>query len=153
MPEQLNFALYPPTHFSGKVWEKMWEEETLVLDLYVATSMPTLSDICRSPSDVYFRPETEFMGFKYRVKIDENRCHEPLVIKAGNVIDILKTNMQYSRYVIDLCQMIRDGRAYFPVHYREYYGQGFTNASDPCHPSFILDIPKSFSHSLVALHL
>jgi len=49
--------------------------------------------------------------------------------------------------------MIRDGRAYFPVHYREYYGQGFTNASDPRHPSFILDIPESFCHSLVALHL
>ena len=52
--ERLNFALYPPTRFSGKVWEKMWEEGMLVLDLYIATSMPTLSDICRSPSDVYF---------------------------------------------------------------------------------------------------
>jgi len=153
MQERLNFALYPPTRFSGKVWEKMWEEGTLVLDLYVATTEPTLSDICRSPSDIYFRPETEFTGFEYRVKIDEDRCHKPLVIKAGNVIDILKTNTQYSRYIIDLCQMIRDGRAYFPVHYREYYGQGFTNASDPRHPSFILDIPESFCHSLVALHL
>jgi len=152
-PERLNFALYPPTRFSRKVWEKMWEKGMLVLDLYVATTEPTLSDICRSPSDVYFRPETEFTGFKYRVKIDEDRCHKPLVIKAGNVVDILKTNTQYSRYIIDLCQMIRDGRAYFPVHYREYYGQGFTNASDPRHPSFILDIPESFCHSLVALHL
>ena len=151
--ERLNFALYPPTRFSGKVWEKMWEEGTLVLDLYVATTEPTLSDICRSPSDIYFRPETEFTGFEYRVKIDEDRCHKPLVVKAGNVIDILKTNTQYSRYIIDLCQMIRDGRAYFPVHYREYYGQGFTNASDPRHPSFILDIPESFCQSLVALHL
>ena len=134
-------------------FQQMWEEGTLVLDLYVATTEPTLSDICRSPSDIYFRPETEFTGFEYRVKIDEDRCHKPLDIKAGNVIDILKTNTQYSRYIIDLCQMIRDGRAYFPVHYREYYGQGFTNASDPRHPSFILDIPKSFCHSLVAHHL
>jgi len=98
-------------------------------------------------------PNTKFMGFEYRVKIDEDWCHKPLVIKAGNVVDILKTNMQYSCYVIDLCQMIRDGRAYFPVHYREYYGQGFTNASDPCHPSFILNIPELFCHSLVVLHL
>ena len=137
MPEQLNFALYPSTRFSEKVWKKMWEEETLVLDLYIATTMPTLSNICCSPSDVYFRPETEFTGFEYRVKKDKTQCHEPLVIKAGNVVDILRTNMQYSRYVIDLCQMIRDGCAYFPVHYCEYYGQGFINASDPRHPSFI----------------
>jgi len=31
-PEQLNFALYPPTRFSEKVWEKMWEEGTLVFN-------------------------------------------------------------------------------------------------------------------------
>jgi len=52
--EQLNFALYPPTRFSGKVWEKMWEEGMLILDLYVTTTEPTLSDICCSPSDIYF---------------------------------------------------------------------------------------------------
>ena len=38
----------------------------------------------------------EFTGFEYCVKIDETRCHEPLVIKAGNVVDILKTNTQHS---------------------------------------------------------
>ena len=59
-PERLNFALYPPMRFSGKVWEKMWEEGTLILNLYVATTKLTLSNICRLPSDVYFRPETEF---------------------------------------------------------------------------------------------
>jgi len=151
--EQLNFTLYPPTHFSGRVWEKMWEEGTLVLDLYVATTMPTLSDICHSPSDVYFQPETEFTGFEYHMKIDETWCHEPLVIKAGRVMDILKTNMQHSHYIIDLCQMIRNRHAYFPVHYCKYYGQGFTNALDPHHLSFILNIPKSFCHSLVVLRL
>jgi len=91
-PERLNFTLYPSTCFSGKIWEKMWEKGTLILNLYVAT-MPTLSDICHSPSNVYFWPEMEFTGFKYCVKIDETWCHEPLVIKAGNVIDILKTHL------------------------------------------------------------
>ena len=58
--------------------------------------MLTLSDICCSPSDIYFQSEMEFTGFEYCVKIDETQCHEPLVIKAGNVVDILKTNMQHS---------------------------------------------------------
>ena len=152
-PEQLNFALYPPVRFPEKTWENMWEGGTLVLDLFVTATVPTLSDICRSPSDTYFQHETEFTGFDYRVQIDESRCHEPLVIKTGDIVNILNTNTQQSRYVVDLCQMIRDGRAYLPVHYRNYYGQGFTKASDPRHPSFILDIPTSFCHSLVALHL
>jgi hypothetical protein len=152
-PEQLNFALYPPMRFPDKTWEMIWQEGTLVLDLYITTAVPTLSDLCRSPSDIYFQQEMEFTGFDYRVRIDETRCHEPLTIKAGNVVDILKTNTRHGRYIIDSCQMIRDGRAYLPVHYREYYGQGFTNASDPRHPSFILDIPESFCHSLVALRL
>ena len=152
-PEQMNFALYPPTHFSGKTWEKIWQEGTLVLDLYVATVAPTLSDILRAPSDIYFRPEMEFTGFDYRVKIDENRCHEPLIVKAGDSVDILRTNMQHSRYIVDSCQLIRGGRAYLPVHYCDYYGQGFTNTLDSRHPSFILDVPESFRHSPVALRL
>jgi len=93
------------------------------------------------------------MGFEYCMKIDETWCHEPLVIKASNVIDILKTNTQYSHYVIDLCLMIRDGCTYFPVHYCGYYRQGFTNASNPRYSSFILNIPKLFCHSLVVLPL
>jgi len=119
--------------------------------------MPTLSNIRRSPSDVYLRPETSSRDSNIVWTSAKKPLipilYEPLVIKAGNVMDILKTNMQYSRYVINLCQMIHDGCAYFPVHYREYYRQGFTNTSDPRHPSFILNIPKSFCHSLVALHL
>ncbi len=152
-PEQLNFALYPPMCFHNNIWEMMWQGGSLVLNLYVATPMPTLSDLCHSPSDIYFQPEMEFTGFDYRIKIDKSRCPEPLVIKSGDIVNILNTNMQHGRYIVDLCQMIRNGRAYFPVHYREYYGQGFTNASDPRHPSFILDIPESFCHSLVALRL
>jgi len=153
-PEQLNFALYPPTRFPEKTWEKMWGEGTLVLDLFVTATAPTLSDICHSPSDTYFQHETtEFTRFDYCVQIDENWCHKPLVIKTGDIVNIFNTNTQQSRYVVDLCQMIRDGRAYLPVHYCDYYGQGFTKSEDPCHPSFILDIPTSFCHSLVAVHL
>jgi len=95
-PEQMNFALYPPTHFSGKTWEKIWQEGTLVLDLYVATVTLTLSDILRAPSDIYFCSEMEFTRFDYQVKTDENRCHKLLIIKAGNSVDILRTNTQHS---------------------------------------------------------
>ena len=151
--EQLNFALYPPTSFPEEHWEEMWQKGTLILDLHIATTIPTLSEICRSPSDIYFRTETEFTGFDYRVKIDESRCHKPLVIKTGDIVDILKVNKPDGRYIVDLCQMIRNGRAYIPVHYRDYYGQGFTKTSDPRHPSFILDIPESFCHSRVAFRL
>ena len=152
-PEQLNFALYPPMCFPVETWENMWEGETLVLDLFVTATAPTLSDICRSPSDTYFQHDMEFTGFDYCVQIDENRCHEPLVIKTSDIVNILNTNTQQSCYIVDLCQMIRDRRAYLPVHYRDYYGQGFTKASHPRHPSFILNIPTSFCHSLVALYL
>jgi len=152
-PEQLNFALYPPARFPEKTWENMWEGGTLVLDLFVTATVPTLSDICRSPSNTYFQHETEFTGFDYCVQRDESQCHEPLVIKTGDIINILNTNTQQSRYVVNLCQMICNGRVYLPVHYHDYYEQGFTKASDSRHRSFILDIPTSFCHSLVVLHL
>ena len=151
--EQLNFALYLPTYFPENYWEEMWQKGTLVLDLYIATTMLTLSEICSSPSDVYFRTETEFMEFDYCVKIDESQCHKPLVIKSGDIVNILKINKRDGHYIVDLCQMIRNGCAYIPVHYCDYYGQGFTKTLDPQHPSFILDIPESFCHSLVAFLL
>ena len=148
------FALYTPSHFSLKRWEKMWNEPTLILDLYVSSNNPTTSDQ-KSPatSTTYFYPEEEFMGIPYRVKFDQSRCDKPVHIKTGNAVDILRTNTFYGRYIVDSCQLIRNGQAYLAIHFRNYDRQGFTSTIDPRHPSFILEIPQSFCQTSMMQHL
>jgi len=57
---------------------------------------------------------------------------------------IANLNTAREKYVVDACQLTRDGLSYFPVHYREY-DQAFTLADDSRHYSFILAIPSNFT--------
>jgi hypothetical protein len=68
----------------------------------------------------------EFMGIKFRLKVDPSRCHSPLTVQCGDTVDICRTNTHIARHVVESCLLIRDG-------------QGFTDTQDPRHPSFILE--------------
>ena len=89
----------------------------------------------------------------YQVKFDQSRCDKPVHVKTGNAVDILRTNTFYGRYIVDSCQLIRDGQAYLAVHFRNYDRQGFTSTINPRHPSFILEIPQSFCQTSMMQHL
>jgi hypothetical protein len=147
IPLRLNFALYPVTRFSDEFWKKMWGQMVLVLDSYLVTP-----ERRSTSTTTFFHPETEFIGIKYRLKIDCEKCHQPLVFRRGDIVDMSGTNSPSSRYVVETCQLIRGGFA-LPVHYRNFHGQGFTDTRDPCHPSFILQIPQSFCKSPLIPHL
>ena len=100
------FAFYPVKRFADKHWEQIWGEPTLVLDLYVSSIKPASSEKDREMLPTYFHPENEFTGINYRVIFDETRTHEPVYIKSGDSVDILRTNMYYARYIVDSCQLI-----------------------------------------------
>jgi hypothetical protein len=135
------------TRFSDSYWKEIWERSILVLESCASSTpsmlvLPNTEDIIHTRT--YFYVEHEFMGIPYRVKIDEEKCSQPLTVRCGDMVDINGTNTYHGRYIVDTCQLVKDGRAYLPVHYRQYYGQYFTNTYDLRHPSFILEIPARF---------
>jgi hypothetical protein len=135
------------TLFTDSYWKMIWKGPILDLEYY-ATSIPSflLLDNTKTPiaTRTYFHLDDEFMGIPYRVKIYEENCPQSLSIQCGTMVDINGMNTLHSRYIVDYCQLIRNGHVYIPVHYREYYGQKFTNTYDLRHPSFILEIPIKF---------
>ena len=147
-----NFALYPVTVYTSWYWEKIWTKPVLVLDLYVK-SIKADQLGAQSPFHTYFHPETEFMGIKYRVTIEASRCHHPLTIRRGDTVDINGTNRFQSRYIVESCQLIRNGYAYLAVHFRAFHQQKFTDTRDPKHPSFILAVPETFCKTPLMPHL
>jgi hypothetical protein len=152
---RLNFALYPVTRFQDWYWEEIWTRPTLVLDLYVKPREVNLSHTHHLPTSTYFQPETEFIGIKYRVTIEADRCHrsQALEVRKGDTVDVCGTNRSHGRYIVEACQLIRNGHAYLAVHFHTFQEQGFTDTRDPCHPSFILEVPQSFCKSPLMSHL
>jgi len=49
------------------------------------------------------------------------------------------------QYIVDYCQLIHNGIAYLPIHYREYENQAFSAGNNPHHYSFILTVPVELS--------
>ncbi len=147
------FALYPPTCFEDCHWQDLWQQPTLALDLYVTPNSTSDATNRQSAVMTYLQSETQFVGMNYRLRVEEARCDKHFEIRRGDSVNFLDANRRYGRYIVDACQWIEKGCAYLPVHYREYYSQGFTDTQDPLHPSFILDIPASFCKSNIRPHL
>jgi len=147
------FAQYPVSHFPDDEWEKIWNRRVINLDLHASSTNYSGSDKQFSPKTTYFHFEHEFVEYAYRVIVNPITCPAGLTIKRGTAVDICGINGYDGRYVVDYCQLVRDGVAYLPVHYRQYDSQGFSSAFDPRHLSFILVIPTSFCFSPLLPHL
>lgn len=140
--ERLSYGQYPPSHFDHVTWKKMWSSREVDLDdLSFTIELPSKSRLLHSTS---FRYEAEFTGYFYRVAINPTRCHSNMRIQCGTIVNVANLNTARGKYVVDACQLTRDGLSYFPVHYREY-DQAFTSADDSCHYSFVLAIPSNFT--------
>ena len=143
--ERLPFSQYPPSLFSSPTWKMMWLRKREVnLDplTFTTTLSPSESQSqCSSP----FRYEAEFTGYAYRVVVDPAKCHAGIRIQCGSIVNIAQLNTREGRYVVDACQLIRDGLLFFLVHYRIGDGQGFTSTDDCHHYSFILIVPSTYS--------
>jgi len=141
--EQLSYSQYAPAYFSLDSWKKIWNSWKVNLDdLSSAAVLQTSKS--QPPCSTSFRYETEFTGYLYRVAIDPTKCHSSIHIQCGTVVDIANLNTVRGKYIVDTCQLVRNGLSFFPVHYREC-DQGFTSADHFHHYSFILAIPSSFS--------
>ena len=141
--EQLSYGQYAPAYFSSDSWKKIWNSRKVNLDdLSFAAVLQTSKS--QPPRSTSFRYETEFTGYLYRVAIDPTKCHSSVRIQCGTIVDVANLNTAQGKYVVDTCQLVRNGLSFFPVHYREC-DQGFTSADDFHHYSFILAIPSSFS--------
>ena len=152
--QRLPFAQYPPSHFTPEEWDQIWDRPVINLDPYLITTeylggiLPTV-----------FHHELEFVGYAYRVKIDAEWVkisagwNDKISFTRGTTVNICNINDSYGRYTTEYCQLIRDGTAYLPVHFREYCDQGFSTTNDPRHHSFILAIPVELSHSPFLPHL
>lgn len=148
--ERLPFAQYPVSHFTQPDWDIIWERPAIDLDPYLITmeydnrptSLPTV-----------FHPEREFAGYSYRVELDASRLEKKIFFRRGTAVDIREINEPDGRYLVEYCQLIRDGIAYLPVHFREYHNQGFSTANDPRHHSFILAVPAFLCKSPFLPHL
>lgn len=140
--EQLSYGQYAPSRFTPDSWTKIWNGRKVNLDnlSFTATLRTSKS---RPPCSTSFRYETEFTGYLYRVAIDPTRCHSNIRIQCGTVVDVANLNTTRGKYIVDTCQLVRDGLSFFPVHYREC-DQGFTSADDFRHYSFILAIPSPY---------
>jgi len=120
----------------------MWSSREVDLDdLSFTIELPSKSRLLHSTS---FRYEAEFTGYFYRVAINPTRCHSNMRIQCGTIVNVANLNTARGKYVVDACQLTRDGLSYFPVHYREY-DQAFTSADDSRHYSFVLAIPSNFT--------
>lgn len=145
------FALYHVTTFDHEHWKRIWAEPSLILDPYVVP-LPNSDNQPRSIISTYFQEEQEFMGIRYRVRVDCSDL-EPVIIRRGVSVNICNLNTRHGRYIVDTCQLFREERAYLIVHFREYYNQAFSDTRDSQHPSFVLDVPKAFCKSLLMPHL
>jgi len=141
---QLLFSHFPPSLFSNKTWKMMWlRRQELDLDsLTITTALPPSKS--QPWCSTAFQYKTEFTGYAYRVVINPGKCHAGICIQCGSIVNIANLNTDEGKYVVDVCQLVRDEYAFFPVHYWIGDGQGFTSADDFRHYSFILIVPSTY---------
>ena len=149
----LPFAQYPVSHFPKYELEKMWDKFTIKLNPYLMPTKYHGPDKCQTPMPTLFHYEHKFAGYAFHVKFNATRCKKKIVFNHGTAVDIMEIDEYDGRYIIDYCQLIRDGIAYLPVHYREYENQAFSAANDPRHYSFILTVSVELSKAPFLPHL
>ena len=142
--EKLPFSHYSPSCFPTNAWKVMWRSPEVNLDRHsLAIKVPNQQS--QTAQSTTFRYETEFTGYAYRVIVDPAKCHSGIRIQTGTIVNVANINTDEGKYVVDVCQHIRDDLCFFPVHFREYDGQRFTSADDNRHYSFILVVPLLYS--------
>jgi hypothetical protein len=106
-----------------------------------------------------FHHELEFMGYAYRVVFDADwvkisaQWMKKISFTRGTAVNVHNINNCGGQYIVEYCQLIRNGIAYLPVHFREYHDQGFSTTNDPRHHSFILAVPVELCYSPFLPHL
>ena len=145
----LPFAQYPVSHFAQQDWDKIWERPAIDLEPYL--EMTHYNN--RQAISTFFYPEHEFAGYTYHVIFNPARLKTKIFFRRGTAVNIQGINETDGRYLVDYCQLIRDGIAYLPVHFRDRHKQGFSIVNDPFHYSFILMIPVNLCKSPLLPHL
>src|SRR6266581_197012 len=106
-----------------------------------------------------FHHELEFVRYVYHIKVDASWVKisaswmKKISFTCGTTVNVSNINEPHRQYTVEYCQLIHDGIAYLPVHFREYHNQGFSTTNDPRHHSFILAIPVALCYSPFLLHL
>ena len=152
--QRLPFAQYPPSHFTPEEWDEIWNQPAIDLDPYL-----TLTMYPGGTFPTVFHHELEFMGYAYHVNFDADwvkisaQWMKKISFTRGTAVNVHNINNCGGQYIVEYCQLIRNGIAYLPVHFREYHDQGFSTTNDPRHHSFILAVPVELCYSPFLPHL
>ena len=120
--ERLPFAQYPVSHFTQQDWDIIWERPVIDLDPYLMTME---YDNCPNSLPTVFHPEWEFAGYSYHVELDASCLQSKIFFRRGTAVDVRGINRSDGWYLVEYCQLIHDGIAYLPVHFREYHNKVF----------------------------
>jgi len=92
------------------------------------------------------QPEAEFAGIPWRLVIDPTHTHLLPEFRRGSIINIMGSNHEQGKYMVECCQLKRDGIAYLKVVFREG-DQRVCPVWDPFRPAFILAVPIEHNHA------
>lgn len=137
----IGFAYQPERWYPDAEFRFFWNSPAVDITDRLIPREPSVAPYTDSPCMVHI--EGEFDGIRIRLKLDPLRSTDLEPFQRGTVISYKESN-DVGKYMVECCQLVREGVAYLKVVYRTS-SQAVFPAYDEKRPSFILSIPAQLN--------
>jgi hypothetical protein len=137
----IGFSYQPERWYPEAEFRMFWNYPTVDITDRLIPRESSVALQCDFPSTVHI--EGEFDGIPIRLKLDPLRSTDLEPFQRGTVISYKESN-DAGKYMVECCQLVREGVAYLKVVYRTS-SQAVFPAYDEKRPAFILSIPAQLN--------
>ena len=137
----IGFAYQPERWYPDAEFRALWNCPTVNITNRLIPRDPSVAPYSDFPSMVH--TEGEFDGIPIRLKLDPLCSTDLEPFQRGTVVSYKESN-DAGKYMVECCQLVREGVAYLKVVYRTS-SQAVFPAYDEKRPAFILSVPAQLN--------